>query len=74
MTVGSKKGSVERVMNLPHFREVELVRDGREDFDDHEGSFTFQGKLGVCDGSLEISGFQPDLVAFGEEGESSIVM
>ena len=61
-------------MDLPRLGELELVSDGGEDFDDREGSFTFRGELGVCDGSLEISDFQPDLVTFGEGGESSIVM
>ena len=61
-------------MDLPCLGESELVSDGREDFDNREGSFMFRGELGVCDRSLEISGFQPDLVAFGEGGESLIVV
>ena len=44
-------------MDLPCFREAELTRDWGEDFDDCERSFTFGGELGVCDGTLEISGF-----------------
>ena len=60
-------------MDFPRFGEAELIRDGREDFDDREGSFTFGGELGVCDGSFEISGFKPDFVSFGKGGESSVV-
>ena len=56
-SVGRKKGSVERVMNFPRFWEAELIRDGREDFDYREGSFSFGGEFWVCDGSFEISGF-----------------
>ena len=65
---------MERVMDLPRFGKSELVCDEGEDFDDREGSFTFWGKFWVCDGSLEVSSFQPDFVAFGEGGESSVVM
>ena len=52
---------MERVVDFPCFRESELVGDGGEDFDNCEGSFTFGGKLWVCDGAFEVSGFQPDL-------------
>ena len=60
-------------MDFPHFGESELVCDGGEDFDNREGSFTFGGELGVCNGAFEVSGFQPDFVTFGERGESSVV-
>ena len=60
-------------MDLPRFGEAELVCDGREDFDNREGSFTFGGELGVCDGSFEVSGLEPDFIAFGEGSESSVV-
>ena len=55
--VRRKKRSVERGMDLPRFGESELVGDGGEDFDDREGSFSFGGELGVCDGAFEVSGF-----------------
>ena len=71
--VRRKKGSMERVVDLPCFGESELVGDGGEDFDNCEGSFTFGGKFGVCDGAFEISGFEPDFVSFGKGGESSVV-
>ena len=60
-------------MDFPRFGEAELICDGGEDFDDCEGSFSFGGELGVGDGPFKISGLQPDLVSFGERGESSIV-
>ena len=44
-------------MNLPRFRESESIGDGREDFDDCEGSFSFRGEFGVGDGAFEVSGF-----------------
>ena len=72
-SVGYKKGSVERVMDLPHFGEAELICDRGEDFDDREGSFTFWGELWVGDRSFEVPGLQPDLVSFGEGSESSVV-
>ena len=56
-SVRCQKGGVERVIDLPHFGEVELVCDQRLNFDNCEGSFMFQGKFGVCDRLLEISGF-----------------
>ena len=56
-SVGRKKRSVERVVDFPCFGESELICDQGEDFDDCEGSFTFGGELGVCDRTLEISGF-----------------
>ena len=45
------------MMDLPRFGEAELIRDWGEDFDDCERSFMFGGEPGVCDGTLEISGF-----------------
>ena len=72
-SVGREKGSVERVVDFPRFGEAELVSNGGEDFDDCEGSFMFWGELWVCNRTLEISGFQPDLVSFGKGGESSVV-
>ena len=72
-SVRRKKGSMERVVDFPCFRESELVGDGGEDFDNREGSFTFWGELWVGDGSFEISGFKPDFVSFGEGSESSVV-
>ena len=71
--VRRKKGGVERVMDFPRFGETELISDGREDFDEREGSFTFGGELGVCDRAFKISGFEPDSVSFSERGESSVV-
>ena len=56
-SVGRKKGSVERVMNFPHLGEAQLVGDEGENFDDCEGPFMFRGELGVCDRTLEVSGF-----------------
>ena len=35
------------MVDLPHFGEVELVRDRGEDFDNCEGFFLFRSKLGV---------------------------
>ena len=61
------------VMDFPHLGESELIHDGGEDLDDCERSFAFGGKLRVCDGTLEISGFQPDFVTFGKGSESSVV-
>ena len=60
-------------MDLPRFRESELIGDGGKDFDNREGSFTFRGEFGVGNGAFEISGFEPDLVSFGKGGESSVV-
>ena len=74
LLVGCEKRSIERVMDFPHFREVELICDRREDLDDCEGSFSFGGKLWVGDGSFEISGLKPDFVSFGKGGESLVVM
>ena len=71
--VWCKKGSMEHVMDLPHFGEAELVCDGGEDFDDHEGSFMFGGEFGVCNGVFEVPGFQPDFIAFGKGSEASVV-
>ena len=51
-----------------------MIRDGGEDFDNREGSFTFGGELGVCDGAFEVSGFEPDFVSFSKGGESSVVV
>ena len=65
---------MECVMDLPHFRETELICDQGEDFDYCEGSFLFWGKFGVGGGSFEVSGFQPDFVALGKWGESSVVV
>ena len=64
---------MKRVMDLPRFGESELVCDGREDFDDREGSFTFGGEFRVGDGAFEVPGFKPDFVSFDEGGESSVV-
>ena len=50
-----KERSVEHVMDLPCFREAELICDGQEDFDDCEGSFMFQSKFGVGNGVFEVS-------------------
>ena len=48
---------MERVVDLPHFGEVELVCDGGENLDNHEGSFTFQGKFEVGNGAFQVSDF-----------------
>ena len=72
--VWHKEGSMEHVMDLPHFREVELVCDGRQDFDNCEGSFTFGGELWVSNRAFQIPSFQLDFVAFGERSESSVVV
>ena len=61
------------MMDLPRFGEAKLVCDRGQDFNDCEGSFTFRGELWVGDGVFEVSGFQPDFIAFGERGESSVV-
>ena len=55
--VGCEKESVEGVMDSPHFREAQLVGDQRQDFDNHEGSFTFGGKFRIGNHLFEISGF-----------------
>ena len=55
--VRHKKRSVEHVMNLPHLWEAELICDGGEDLDNGEGSFSFEGQLGVGNGAFEVSGF-----------------
>ena len=52
-----KKRSMEHGMDLPHFREVELICDRREDLDNGEGSFPFWGELGIGDGAFQVSGF-----------------
>ena len=72
--IGSKKGSMECVMNFPCLGEVELICDRREDFDDGEGSFSFRSEFWISNGMLKVSCFQPDFVSFGEGGESSVVM
>ena len=51
------KGSMEHGMDLPCFREMELICDWGEDFDDCEGSFTFGGELWVEDRAFQVSGF-----------------
>ena len=56
-SVRRKKGSVERVVDLPCFGESELICDRGEDFDDCEGSFMLWSELGVGNGAFEISGF-----------------
>ena len=43
-------------MDFPHFGEAELVCNWRQDFDDGEGSFLFQGELWVGNRSFEIPG------------------
>ena len=65
---------MKHVMDLPCFREAELVSDGGEDFDNCERSFSLQGELWVGNGTFEISDFQPDFVTFGKGSEASIVM
>ena len=60
-------------MDLPRFEEAELICDGGEDLDNCEGSLSLQGKLWVGNGAFEVSGLQPDLVAFGKWGKSSVV-
>ena len=45
--VRHKKRSMECVVDFPCFGEAELICDGEEDLDDHEGSFMFQDKFGV---------------------------
>jgi len=43
---------VKRVVDTPRFGESELIYDGREDFCDGEGSFTFWGEFRVGDGAF----------------------
>ena len=74
LMVGYKKGSVEHKMDLPHFREVKLIHDMRQDLDNYEGSFLFWCKLQVGNGIFQVSCFQPDFVALGEGGESLVVL
>ena len=64
---------MECVTDLPCFGEVELIHDGGQDFDDCEESLAFGGEFRVGDGMFQVPGFQPDLVAFGEGGESLVV-
>ena len=45
------------VMDFPRFGEAELVHDGRGDFNNHEGSFTFKNEFWVGDGVFEVSDF-----------------
>ena len=47
---------MEHVMDLPHFGEAELVCNGGENFDNHEGSFIFGGELWIGNGTFEVSG------------------
>ena len=61
------------MMDFPHFREVELICDGRHNFDDYEGSFSLRCKLWVGDKAFQISGFQSDLVSLDKGGEASVV-
>ena len=64
---------MECVMNFPCLGKVELIHDGRENHDDYEGSFLFRGEFGIGDGGFEVSGCQPDFIAFSERGESSVI-
>ena len=64
---------MKRVMDLPRFGEAKLVRDRGQDFNDCEGSFTFRSELWVGDGAFEVSGFQPDFIAFDKRGESPVI-
>ena len=64
---------MECVMDLPCFGEAELICDGGEDFDDCEESFTFWCEFGVRNRSLQVSGFEPDFVSFGERSETSVI-
>ena len=58
-------------VDLPCFRQAELIDNWGKDFRDGEGSFSFRGEFRVDDGSFEISGFEPDLVSEFERGEGS---
>ena len=47
--VWCEKESMEHVMDLPCFGEVELVHYQRQDLDDYEGLFMLRSKFRVCD-------------------------
>ena len=73
LIVEYKKGCVECGVDFPHFRKAKLVCDWGQDLDDGKGSFSLWSELWVGDRAFEISGFQPDFVAFGKSDESSVV-
>ena len=52
LLVGGEKRSVECVMDLLNFREAELIYDREEEFNDHKGSFSFEGKFGIGNGAF----------------------
>ena len=56
-------------VDLPCFRQAELIDNWGKDFHDSEGSFSFGGELWVDHRSFEISGFKPDFVSKFEWGE-----
>ena len=55
--VRHKERSMEHVIDLPCFGEAELIHDWREDFNYHEGPFTFWGELRVNNEASKISDF-----------------
>ena len=59
-------------VDLPCFRQAELVDDWGKDFRDSKGSFSFRGKLRVDHRSFEVSGFEPDFVSKFEWREGSL--
>ena len=54
--VRGEKGSMECVMDLSHFGEVQLIGDWEKNFDNCEGSFTFGDEFWVCNRLFEVSG------------------
>lgn len=52
-----KKRGVENGVNLPCFRKLKAVVEGRENLFDNKWAFPFRGKLAGAVGEVEIGGF-----------------
>ena len=68
-TIRRKKGSVEDRMDLPGRREFQLIRVGRDDFGDCEGSFPFSCEFRVLNSAFQVFGFKPNLIVDRERGK-----
>ena len=62
---------MECVMNVPGLWEPEFVCDWRKFSGGSEWAFSFGRKLGVREGVLKVSSFEPDLVTFLEWSEGA---
>lgn len=56
-------------MNMPQFKEMELIDDGRKNFHDGEWVFLLWGKFEISNEVFEISGFKPYFISFGKRGK-----